>query len=275
MTLIEDARRIFNAAYDTHKPTAVFILTSGGNDSVVPLHLFASDDRVDATVHIDTGIRAPEVEPHVVAVAERFNIPLLIYRASENTKADGTPDPQRYEDFVMKHGFPGPAQHTRMYNRLKQRAVERLVREHRGPRGTCVMLVTGVRKAESRRRMGYVEEEQRLGGQLWVAPVANWDNSAMSLYRAHHEIPKNPVSEKLGMSGECLCGAFAKPGELDEIAKYYPEVAQRLRDLQARAGLPWGYGERPDRQWREVEAGQGTLGLTPLCTSCVARGRRT
>lgn len=273
MTLIEEAKSIFDRAFEKHQPTAVFILTSGGNDSVVPLHLFRDDPRVNAAVHIDTGIKAPDVEPHVRKVADLFGIPLLIYRAAENTKADGTPDPQRYEDFVMKHGFPGPAQHTRMYNRLKQRAVERLVREHRGPRGTCVMLVTGVRRAESKRRMGYVEEEQRLGGQLWVAPVAGWDNPSMALYREHHEIPKNPVSEKLGMSGECLCGAFAKPGELEKIARHYPEVAQRLRDLQVRAGLPWGYGDRPDRQWREVESGQGTLGLTPLCTSCVMRGR--
>ena len=274
MSLIEDAHRIFNTSYERHQPTSVFLLTSGGNDSVVPMHLFRNDPRVTAAVHIDTGIRAPEVEPHVITIAKLFSVPLLIYRASENTKADGTPDPQRYEDVVMKFGFPGPAQHKIMYTRLKERAVERLLREHRGARGTCIMLITGVRKSESQRRMGYVEEEQRFGGQLWVAPVANWSNEAMALYRAHHEIPKNPVSEKLGMSGECLCGAFAKPGELALIERHYPEVAERLRDLQERAGFPWGYEDGPDRQWQEAQMGQGTLGFTPLCTSCVARGRR-
>jgi 3'-phosphoadenosine 5'-phosphosulfate sulfotransferase (PAPS reductase)/FAD synthetase len=273
VNLIQDARRIFATALAEHDPVAVFLLTSGGNDSVVPLHLFHNHPRVTAAVHIDTGIKVPDVEPHVSASCEALGLALLIYRATEHTKADGTPDPQVYEDFVRKHGFPGPAQHSRMYVRLKERQLDRLVREHKSNRTDRVMLVTGVRKAESARRMGYVEEIQREGARVWVAPVANWSDADMLVYRKHHGLLESPVSARLGMSGECLCGAFAKPGELRRIAQHYPAVAQRIRDLERVSGCPWGWESGPDHQWIEVKRGQGTLGLTPLCTSCVSRGR--
>lgn len=205
MTLIEDAYRIFNQGLEEHDPVAVFLLTSGGNDSIVPLHLFKDHPRVTAAMHIDTSIRVPQVEDHVKAVCEQFGLKLLIYRAAENTKADGTPDPMVFEDIVKQHGFPGPAQHRIMYSKLKQRQVRRLVRDFKTEWNDRIMLVTGVRKHESRRRMGTVEEIQRDGAQVWVAPVTNWTNEDMLVYREYHGLPVNPVSKALGMSGECLC----------------------------------------------------------------------
>lgn len=273
MTLIEDANRILESAITEHNPTHVFILTSGGNDSIVPLHLFHKHPRVTAAVHIDTGIKAPDVEPHVQRTCETFGLSLLIYRASEHKKADGTPDPQDYDDFVKKHGFPGPAQHGRMYNRLKERQIERLIREHKQNHHDRIMLITGVRKAESARRMGYVEEVQRFGARVWVAPVANWDNDSMRVYRAHHNLPENPASKKLGMSGECLCGAYAKPGELARLEQHYPDIAARLHRLKRESGCLWDWEHGPDAQWIEAGRGQGTIGYTPLCTSCIAKGR--
>jgi len=83
------------------------------------------------------------------------------------------------------------------------------------------------------------------------------------------------------MSGECLCGAFAKAGELAEIRLVAPEVADYLEDLQSRVkanGFPWGWEESPPKWWSEYKNGQGFLpgakpdGVDqPLCTDCVAR----
>lgn len=273
MTLIKQAHDIFNRAYDEHQPSHVFILTSGGNDSIVPLHLFRKDSRITAAVHIDTGVKAPEVEPHVRATCEAFGLRLLIYRALENTKADGTPDPQDYDQIVIKHGFPGPAQHTIIYAKLKQRQVDRLIRDHKQSASDRILLITGVRKAESTRRMGHVQEQMREGTRVWIAPVMDWSDEDMAVYRAHHQLPKNPASEKLGMSGECLCGAFAKPGELNRIRQHYPDIAERFDRLQRDSGCLWAWDERPGRDWIELNRGQGTLGITPLCTSCLYRGR--
>lgn len=266
---IRDARRIFDAALSAYRPDHVFILTSGGNDSAVPLHLLHEDPRVTGAVHIDTGIKVDAVEPHVRATCEALGLPLLIYRATENTKADGTPDPQRYEDFVEQHGFPGPAQHSRMYQRLKERQIERLCREHEG----TVALVTGVRKSESRRRMGTVEETQKRGRTIWVAPITNWTEAHMLEYRATFSVPESPVSRVLGMSGECLCGAFAKPGELAVLKRHFPEAAERIERLQE--GKPWGWEEGPPQAWFRYQRGQDFLdeSFMPLCVGCDKRWR--
>ncbi len=80
---------------------------------------------------------------------------------------------------------------------------------------------------------------------MWVAPLLNWSHEDKHAYLDAHLLPRNPVVEKLCMSGECLCGAFARKGELDEIAFWYPETAARIRALEVRAaeaGVPCRWG---------------------------------
>src|SRR3990167_11493867 len=56
-----------------------------------------------------------------------------------------------------------------------------------------------------------------------------------------------------GLSGishdvaECLCGALARPEELQEIAFWYPEVGQRIHALEKQCfvlGLPLNWGSK-------------------------------
>lgn len=275
MSLINEAREIVDRAFEEHDVCEAFVLTSGGNDSVVPLHLFKDDPRITAAVHIDTGIRVPETEEHVRRVCSEFGVELLVYRAKENTRGDGSSDPQVYEEIVKEHGFPGPSQHIIMYSKLKERQVRRLLRDYRQGRRR-VMLITGVRKSESVRRKRNVEEIKRDRCQLWVAPVLNWSDSDMSLYRQHFDIPKNPVAEKLGMSGECLCGSYARPGELELIRSHYPEVAEEINRIEGESGCPWGWEHKPNRadSASMKNARMERLGME-LCTSCISRGKST
>lgn len=113
------------------------------------------------------------------------------------------------------------------------------------------MLVTGVRLDESDRRMGHVEAVVRNRAKVWVAPILNWSTDDKNDYIDREQIHRNPVVANLCMSGECLCGAFANPGEITEIETFYPEAAARIRRLQDRArdaGF-MRFGER-DRQRR-------------------------
>lgn len=63
------------------------------------------------------------------------------------------------------------------------------------------------------------------------------------------KIGLNEVTDFLHMSGECLCGAYAHPGELQEIEMWYPAVAAEIRALEKEAaerGIPqctWGRGD--------------------------------
>ena len=267
--LRSEAARILEHAIDEYRPAAVFALFSGGHDSLTCTHLAAEilGERLTGVAHIDTGIGIPETQQFVKDACEQYGWSLSIYRATENTYADGRPDPQVYEEIVLEHGFPGGPAHQFMYTRLKQRQVERLVREHRQKRGNKVLLITGVRREESTRRMGTVKEINVVpGGQLWVAPLLNFTSQDQHDYMAATGLPRNPVKEKLCMSGECLCGAFAHKGELSEIAYWYPEVADRIRRLEqavlTKHGRTNGW-EGADKDFKD-----NRQAFLPLCVGC-------
>lgn len=107
-------------AIQEHNPSHVFGLLSGGDDSVTALDVARRHPKFTAAVFVDTGIALPEAEPRTREICERLGVKLLVYRATENTRADGTPDPQFYDELVQEHGFPGPTEigHGKMFNRL-------------------------------------------------------------------------------------------------------------------------------------------------------------
>ena len=82
-----------------------------------------------------------------------------------------------------------------------------------------------------------------------------------------HDLPVNPVVLKLCMSGECLCGAFAQPGELDVVRGFYPEAAReidRIAEKVKAAGKHHEWGTRPARAAKPNRQ-------LPLCFSCEAK----
>jgi len=165
-------------------------------------------------------------------------------------------------DYVWR-GFPGPAAHRIMYQRLKEHALYQVRRQFigAGRRGRAgqIAYVAGTRWSESGRRWRNANEIDTDGAVVWVSPIVHWTEGHLAEYRerhrctANHEhaehrlchpdaLPLSEVSEHLHMSGDCLCGAFAHPGELDEIEFFYPEVAARIRALETQtvaAGIPW------------------------------------
>ena len=90
------------------------------------------------------------------------------------------------------------------------------------------------------------------------------------------------------MSGECLCGAYARPNELKEIELWFPETGKWLRDLERRvraAGFPWGWDESPPKWWSAMKKakkyGQSDAfkeeqdsEIQMLCTSCQFKQER-
>jgi 3'-phosphoadenosine 5'-phosphosulfate sulfotransferase (PAPS reductase)/FAD synthetase len=277
---LEQARQILLDGIAEHQPAHIFGLLSGGHDSLTVTHFASSvlGEKLDAIIHIDTGIGIPETQQFVVDVCKQYEWPLKIYRAVDNTKADGTPDPMIFEDIVLAHGFPGADAHRFMYIKLKERQVKRVCREHPGK----VMFISGVRSAESARRMGTAREVQVNGRQIWVAPFLHMETADLEAYQAANHMPVNQVKKLLCMSGECLCGAYAKPDELKEIETFFPAVGKRLRDLEQRvraAGFPWGWDEQPPAWWgkrkQAEKAGQADAfqaeaeaEIQMLCTSC-------
>lgn len=255
--LIEQAHWIVDKAWEVHAAgrmrAAWCVLFSGGNDSTVLAHLMK--DRVDYAVHIDTTIGIPETQQFVRDTCAAWGLDLIVQQP-----------PVPYEELVIQHAFPGPAFHYWHFQRLKERALD-IVRAElvTNPRRERLLNIAGRRRSESKRRRNIPLYEPD-GSAIWASPIAMWTKEDMVKYRAMKgDVPFNPVTDHIGMSGECLCGAFAKPGELDRLRIWYPNVADRIDQIAAKvkaAGHPeprcrWGHGE-----------GRRTEQTGRLCTSC-------
>jgi 3'-phosphoadenosine 5'-phosphosulfate sulfotransferase (PAPS reductase)/FAD synthetase len=260
-----DAHAILSGAIDEHKPSSVWALFSGGHDSLCSTHIAAQHPRFSGVVTIFTGIGLSATRRFVYETCKANGWPLRIYRPRAIN---------HYGRVVLEHGFPGPAQHGLMYRRLKERSLRRHIAAVKTKTKDRIVLVSGCREAESRVRMGRVEPVQQEGVSVWVAPCVSWENSDKAAYMERHALPRNAVVDLLCMSGECLCGAFARGrSELEEIALWYPEEAAEIEALQERAaeaGVPCRWGERPAEPTECDPPAQGKLWL---CHSCeIKRG---
>lgn len=196
-------------AVKAHKPIMLVGLMSGGDDSLPACWLASLNPAFSGILHINTGIGIEQTREHVRKLCASREWKLWEYKATENTKADGTPDPMLYENLVMRFGFPGAFGHGMMYSRLKERQIIRFERDMgaNGRKGKRIMFISGVRLQESKRRgrnpTTMVQQVQPR--RVWVAPIRHWDREDCGHAREYAKLPRNPVSERLGMSGECLC----------------------------------------------------------------------
>ena len=271
--LVEQAHLVVDTALATHLGgrtlVAQCVLFSGGNDSTVLAHLMR--DRATHAVHANTTIGIEETREFVRKTCADWGLPLVeehppnTYRElvlGQVTTRSGEP--------VWPGGFPGPGAHGLMYQRLKERALDK-ARHTLGfanSKTKAALFIAGRRREESTRREEIPLYEPD-GTVIWASPLAMWTKADLTTYRLMHgDVPVNEVSERMHMSGECLCGAFAKPGELEEIRFWYPHRAAEIDALVAEvkaAGCA-----REDRQdWGHGNGRASASGR--LCQSCDAR----
>ena len=257
--LIYQAWQIIDEAVITHRAgreiVARCVLFSGGNDSTALAHLVR--DYATHAVHANTGIGIEQTRQFVRDTCNAWGLP-LIERHGED-----------YRELVLDQGFPGPAMHWKMYGRLKERALDQ-ARHDLGiarSRTKCALWIAGRRRAESARREDVPLHESD-GTVIWVSPFAMWTKLDLTTYQQMFDVPRNEVSDLLHMSGECLCGAFAHPGELQEIGDWFPEVREYIEALQADVKAA-GFAE-PHCRWGHGQGGKAT-NVNRLCSSCSTR----
>lgn len=239
-------------------------LFSGGNDSTTLCHLMLP--RITHLAHANTTIGIEQTRQYVRDTAATWAKPLLEFTPPRTD--------DHYASLVRAHGFPGPAHHYKMFQRLKERGMRQVRRALvTNSRSERVVFLAGRRRTESDRR-ALVPEMQREGAVIWASPLVNWTKLDLNTYRLMAgDVPVNEVSDLIHMSGECLCGAFAHAGELEEIGEWFPEVVSQIRALEAeiadRADIPeerktWGWGAYRERPTRKPKSGA-------MCSSCDAR----
>ncbi|GIH27939.1 hypothetical protein Aph01nite_62490 [Acrocarpospora phusangensis] len=276
---IARSHELIAEALDRYPIVARQALVSGGNDSSILLHLvrdYLDSSAHDSVVHVNTGTGIPETTQYVRDLAAAWSLPLRELHPRDS-----------YEDLVLGRiiartgknagqrqvwkGFPGPAGHGVMYRRLKDEPLQRNRASIIGTHGRSrkVLYLAGMRWGESDQRFRNASEIDPQGGIIWVSPIVHWTNEQMAEYRRRYLVPRNEVAAHLHMSGECLCGAYAKPGELDEIEFFYPRVAYRIRSLEQQvkqAGISackWGQAPPGSKLKPGSVAGR-------LCSSCPA-----
>lgn len=271
---MKQAFDILDRADDEYKPSHYFALFSGGTDSLVNTYVsleWAKSRSIDMrVVHINTGIGIEETRQFARQTAADLDWRFMEYKTN----------PQVYIDLVtgkipgFPGGFPGAPMHFFYYTRLKERRIADLLRNVKKHRSERVLLSTGVRRQESRIRMGYTHEYRKEKARVWVNPLFHASKDELLDVRDVVVLPKNMVSECLHMSGECLCGAMNYPGELAEIRYWYPNAAayiDYINELTIEAGYPWGW-DTPMKVASLIRAGQQYLdGFAPMCASCEAR----
>jgi 3'-phosphoadenosine 5'-phosphosulfate sulfotransferase (PAPS reductase)/FAD synthetase len=272
--LIDESRRILSGAIAEHITgagrtlAATAVMFSGGNDSTVLAHLFRH--HVTHAAHANTGVGIEQTRDFVRNTCEEWGLPLIERKAPR--------DEDSYRALVLDRGFPGPAMHWKMYQRLKERAFREIRRELIGGRGRSerIVFLAGRRREESERRED-IQEVDREGAIVWVSPLVNWTKLDMNTYRLMAgDVPRNEVADLIHMSGECLCGAFASPGERAEVSSWYPVAFEQMAELEAaianRTDIPdhrktWGWGADP-----ALKALEGKPSRTGrACSSCASR----
>lgn len=303
----EDPDELVAAARAEHQPVAVWCLFSGGNDSTVLAH--RCREHYDGLAWIDTGTAVPGVAEFVAEYAAWVGKPLRVLSAGDAFRVMVMGDLVWWARFIgahdrepslsieaflardrcekgrasggelgqVPHGFPGPGAHGRAYNRLKERQIMALLRDSKvsHPRRARVLFLSGIRRAESKRRSKR-EAITRLPGKaaVFVNPLIDWTGEDMRRYRREHRIPESTAAALLHRSGECQCGAFANAdSERAMLKALYPEFFAGIEALEAEAqaaGVRWcrwgGYDIHGNRAGEVTREKPGLL-----CESCEGR----
>lgn len=267
---------IIDLALEKYKPVGVLLLFSGGHDSLCSTHFSAqylnSKGIPFKVYHGNTGIGIRQTREYVYAVCKQYGWELIEGRP---------PAGCTYEELVTRWGFPGPTRqsHQIMYRRLKERALNRAVTYTMKSKPLArenVLLVTGVRKSESKIRMGYTDPVQKDKSKIWCNAIFYWTKEMCEDYMLTHSLPRNPVKDKICISGECLCGAFAGKEEWSEIKAHYPEAAQeieRLHKIATENGHPWHWASGPT-DWKKEQASKAQLKMF-MCVGCEEKNNYT
>ncbi|MFD3714299.1 phosphoadenosine phosphosulfate reductase family protein [Streptomyces sp. NPDC058677] len=289
--------------YGLFELLGLFVLYSGGNDSVVLQHLVRKYMRdrgifrrhFGGIIHVNTGTAIEQTTQHVRESAAAWGWklhelqPRVTYLDLVLGNVLSTRGPNKGRPVWL--GFPGPGgdSHNVMYMRLKDEPLQTFRRRLVGPTGGIrrkVIYVGGMRWAESQKRFRTAAEVDVDGAIVWLSALVHWTNEHMREYRARYRcqqqhkhsphrlcgpeaLPLNEVTEHLHMSGDCACGAYAKPGELEERRFFYPKNAARIdewqRAVEAAGIAACKWGERPPSSMRQPK---GRRVKERLCAAC-------
>lgn len=244
----------------TGRDTVHVAMVSGGMDSTVAASVAVNTaPKIDMLAYLDTGTGLRENREYIEELADALGVQLWTLRTHEE-----------YGEHVKENGFPGPSRHGFYYNLLKERQIGKLATV---TGDQDLVLWTGVRSAESERRLRNVERIDEGERWLWVSPIHDWTKEDCREYLEEHDLPRNDLWNTLGRSGDCFCGCFGSPEEkLDLEAAGCGYHAEWLNELEGDVETGdetevWAWGALSETERRATRADR-TSGQMTLCSTC-------
>lgn len=209
-------------------------MVSGGKDGMSSARCLEENGLLEGVIAFDTKLNIPEWRDFIEDACREQKWRLEVYTT-----------PESYEWIVERFGFPGWGQHKHVMNRLKGRCVKEFKQRH--PDG---ILASGARKYESARRALNAKPVGLFEKVPTVAPIYDWTTPDTWKYFKAHNLKRSPAYHTLQISGDCLCGAFAREDEPAAIQKHYPKIWDYFESLSAKIkGKLDTHGRRLRSQW--------------------------
>ena len=263
---LKSSLEIYRQAKLEYPPFATVLMFSGGDDSLTALHIArALGIQVDYVMHVNTRTGIAATTEYVRALVADLEIPYIEMDAGE-----------KYERYVLRKGFFGKGimAHAYAYHILKKDQFERGLSSIRNRKpGRKILLLNGGRRQEGKNRMvTMVNPIKADGSNIWVNIINEWTKIECMDFLHDCRAQRNPVTELLHRSGECMCGTMQSLEARKEAAFWFPEWGTWLDTLEKRVkdqGFWWGWGEGIPHEFSMMKKGQMFLpSFQPMCIGC-------
>lgn len=220
--------KIVDEVVDKYRIEKFYVLFSGGKDSVCVAHFIATNypERFAGCVFTNTGMAVPETRKFVISYCKEMGWKLWM-----TWPEDG----ERYIDITKKFGFARQGNHRLIMGYLKFHCWHKFMK-WRLSLGEIACFISGVRKKESMIRNKfrlYTKKPLDSYGRLkFLKPFLYKNGTQLWQYFNEYLLKKTPVYEWLNKSGECECGSFTEPWELQMLKKYCPFIYDTIKWLE-------------------------------------------
>lgn len=259
---IEQSEAIFHKAVELYEPSAIFMMFSGGDDSLATYHVTKRlNIPITHFVHGRTRTGILETTEFAREIGKNFD-----YIEADAGNA--------YEAYVLRKGFfgKGVSAHSFAYHILKAspfRKAGSSIRKRR--RNFRILFLCGARKDESANRRKNLKEVYNIDpgakNNIWVNLIYHWSKEECKEFIDLSNAKRNPVAEILCRSGECMCGTMQSDEQRREAAYWFPKWGDWLDDLEKAAikKFGFGWGDSFPKKRRKASAAD----FMPACQNCI------
>lgn len=275
---LKDSLAIYDRAVAQYSPKYTCVMFSGGDDSLTALYVASVlGIKIDFILHGNTGTGLRKTTEFVRSTAQKFSATYIEATAGS-----------AYEDYVRRKGFFGTGRdaHTFSYHVLKRGPIQAAISKNirHGRKSINVLLLNGIRLEESENRMdNFAGKEIRpdvgVKSNIWVNIIQNWSKKECLTFLQDLDVERNPVSVKLGRSGECMCGTMQNMADRVKASEFDAEWGQWLNDLERDVvkKFPWRWGSNAMSAKRRKDMSESHIlfdsedNFMPMCVGCKSK----